>query len=204
MAADRPNPDADDNTDGIGAGRPAEQRPPPDQPGVQGAPSRADSRRSAAAINAGEQPTGVTSKTVERSLDAAAWTRVRERIDPAGAASANDSTPTLDTEEEPAGDRVAEADDGKRSREDRFRKKAYEISDNSADLVGKAGKAAQDFLAKRPPTGHPETRTSPEVSAAPPEAIDAGNLASGLVAAGILVGEIGHRIYRGLHRGKEE
>ncbi|HEY0541922.1 MAG TPA: hypothetical protein VGD53_26380 [Actinoallomurus sp.] len=127
-------------------------------------------------------------------------TPVRVRIDPVGAAVADKTIPAKDTEPEPAGDRIANAEDGKRSREDRFRKKAYEVSDDTADIVGEAGKTVHDFLAERPPTGHSMTRSSPELSRAPHEGIDVGDTASGIVAAGILVGEFGYRAYRGVRR----
>jgi hypothetical protein len=131
-------------------------------------------------------------------------TPVRVRIDPVGEAVADKTIPAKDTEPEPAGDRIAKAEDGKRSREDRFRKKAYEISDDTADIVGEAGKTVHDFLAERPPTGHSMTRSSPELSSAPHEGIDAGDTASGIVAAGILAGELGYRAYRGLRRRREK
>jgi hypothetical protein len=158
----------------------------------------------ASEVESAQQAEGNSAQSKHRTYEFnVGSTPIRVRIDPVGAAVADKTIPAKDTEPEPAGDRMANAEDGKRSREDRFRKKAYEISDDTADIVGEAGKTVHDFLAERPPTGHSMTRSSPELSSAPHEGINVGDTASGIAAAGILVGELGYRAYRGVRRRRE-
>jgi hypothetical protein len=156
-------------------------------------------------MGAGDLAEGANRRTYEFSVSGIP---VRMHIDQAGAAAAESKIPIKDTEPEPIGDRIVKSiEDDKMSPEDRlldrFRKKEFEIADNASDLIDEASKTVQDFLAKRP-AGHPLIRSSPELSSAPPEGIEAGSLAAGVMATGILFGKLGHWVYRGAKRSKEK
>lgn len=92
----------------------------------------------------------------------------------------------------PTGAELVKMENDKQSRAERARRKIYESGDEVLDDVGKVVNRV-DQIFERPPTGHPETRTGPEVIPAPHEGISAGDAATALIAAGVVVGEIFRR-----------
>jgi hypothetical protein len=95
----------------------------------------------------------------------------------------------------PTGEELVKLENDKQSRAERARRKIYESGDEVLDDVGKVVNRV-DQIFERPPTGHPETRTVPEVVPAPHDGINAADTATALIAAGVVVGEI-------LRRGRE-
>ncbi|MFB9834959.1 hypothetical protein [Actinoallomurus acaciae] len=194
--------------------------PPPDRPGTDGYPSRADSRNGAAAANEGTPTTDEVREEepdTEESGDAGGR---EQRLD--GRAAPHDSTATAGTDEPgselsvegepssegaeaawitggpdiggdlPTGAELVKMEDDKQSRAERARRKIYESGDEVLDDVGKVVNRV-DQIFERPPTGHPETRTGPEVIPAPHEGVSAGDAATALIAAGVVLGEIFRR-----------
>jgi hypothetical protein len=92
----------------------------------------------------------------------------------------------------PTGEELVKMENDKQSRAERARRKVYESGDEVLDDVGKVVNRV-DQIFERPPTGHPETRTGPEVVPAPHDGINAADTATALIAAGVVVGEIFRR-----------
>jgi hypothetical protein len=92
----------------------------------------------------------------------------------------------------PTGEELVKMESDKQSRAERARRKIYESGDEVLDDVGKVVNRI-DQIFKRPPTGHPETRTGPEVVPAPHDGINVTDATTALIAAGVVVGEIFRR-----------
>jgi hypothetical protein len=119
---------------------------------------------------------------------------VRDRIDPLAAADVDAelvtepwTDPTADLP--PTGKELSDMDSDKLSRFERLRREGYRKIDDGLDVTEKGFDLGVGAFA-RPPT-HAETRTAqPEVVEAPHHAVTAGEAASGLLAAGIVIGEL--------------
>jgi hypothetical protein len=92
----------------------------------------------------------------------------------------------------PTGEELVKMESDKQSRAERARRKLYESGDEVLDYGGKVVNRV-DQIFERPPTGHAETRTGPEVIPAPHEGVGAGDAATALIAAGVVLGEIFRR-----------
>ncbi|MEV5710272.1 hypothetical protein [Actinoallomurus sp. NPDC052274] len=102
-------------------------------------------------------------------------------------------------EELPTGEELRDMDSDKLSRFDRIRKSALK---NAGDILDKSKEYANlghDVLG-RPPTGsHAQVRgLQPEVANAPHDGASVGDLITGVMVAGLLLGEGGRRLHRGL------
>ncbi|MGI5224001.1 hypothetical protein [Actinoallomurus sp. CA-142502] len=172
--------DASPETTGEKPDRPAP--PPPDKPGADGCPSRADSRLGATAAN-----DALVSD--DKSL--------RESLDPAGAEGG--SNVIGDARPDPTdrtGDRIAGPGSDKDSRLERLRKRGYEGGRDALESAGKATDRALDLLMRHPPSGHAETRTGPTMTEVPHHGIETGNALAAAMMASVLFGE-GIRRLRG-------
>jgi hypothetical protein len=91
----------------------------------------------------------------------------------------------------PSGDDLVKMEDEEASRAERARKAFWEDAGDAHDAVDKAGSALHDLWSGHKPEGHAVTSTAPEIAPAPHEGIDGGHAATGIMAAGIVVAEIG-------------
>ena len=121
-------------------------------------------------------------------------------LDPVGAAAW--SNEGVDVEPNPAGDRIAEPEKDELSRFEKMRRKAYEASDDIHDIIQDRLNEAKDIFA-RPPAGHTEMSTHPEMIPAPHDGISVGDAATAVVAAGVVAGEIFRRRRGKLREEKE-
>jgi hypothetical protein len=208
-APDASVPDVGDQTDGSDAG---------DTSGTLGALSdvRQPSRESDAAsgdVARGSSPTetvaaddadagdgGIEGKTVvsdrfagERLL--VGGKPLREHLDPAGAAawSSDISDPVVDPEDR-TGARIADTEKQDLERDDKagfeaFRKRFNKERESLVETAGKSTSRLQDIMGKRPPSGHLESRTGPEISPAPVQGLDAGDVLTTGLAVVIVAAE---------------
>jgi hypothetical protein len=120
-------------------------------------------------------------------------TPLREYLDPAGAAAW--SNEIGDVVNERSGDRIVDGESDKDSRFERLRKKGFEKGDDALETASKATNRAHDLLARQPPAGHVETRSGPDVTAAPHQGVDGGDALATAVMASVLVSEGIRRVH---------
>ncbi|WP_433179711.1 hypothetical protein [Actinoallomurus sp. CA-150999] len=91
----------------------------------------------------------------------------------------------------PAGDKLADADDGEKPKGKNFRASLFEHYDDAEDAVKEYTSTTADFFGPRP-TGHAETQvdSGPVASDAQHSGIDPGSAASSLLALGIVGTEL--------------
>lgn len=120
-------------------------------------------------------------------------TPLHEYLDPVGAAAwSNDIGDVID---ERSGDRIVDGESDKDSRFEKLRKKGFEKGDDALDVAGKATNRAHDLLARQPPAGHVETRSGPDVTPAPHQAIDVGDALTAAMMAGVVFNDAIRRIH---------
>lgn len=131
---------------------------------------------------------------------------LREHLDPVGAAAwSNEVDDQLVDPSDRIGARIAdtensEIENNKQSRAEAFRKRFHRERESIVDTAGKSTSRLQDVLSKRPPTGHLETRTGPEATPAPHQGLDAGNVLTAGLVAGVMVAEGVRKVRKGLSR----
>jgi hypothetical protein len=113
---------------------------------------------------------------------------LRERLDPVGAAAWSDGS--VDVEPNPAGDRIADAENEKTSRVEELRKKFYEGSGDVRDGIRETTNSVNDLLPKHPPAGHVEVSRAPDNVSMRHDAISAGDVALALMTTAVVVGEL--------------
>jgi hypothetical protein len=113
---------------------------------------------------------------------------LRERLDPVGAAAWSDGS--VDVEPNPAGDRIADAENEKTSRVEELRKKFYEGSGDVRDGIRETTNSVNDLLPKHPPAGHAEVSRTPDNMSTRHDAISAGDVALALMTTAVVVGEV--------------
>ncbi|MCO6009402.1 hypothetical protein NE236_30970 [Actinoallomurus purpureus] len=120
---------------------------------------------------------------------------LREVLDPVGAAAwSNEIGDELSDPADRAGDRVANTKDDnaekdRKSRAEAFRGAFRRDSEKVADKAGKGADRLQDILTRRPPPGHQEARTGPDVAPAPHQGLDTGSAITTALVTGALIGE---------------
>jgi hypothetical protein len=178
-----------------GAQNPSDFQAEPDQSRADDGSQMADPAEKATEALGGED------RPVTEFMVGDKLVRIRDDLDPVRGHV--DSGGAGDAEPEPAGDRIASAENDEQSRLERLRKKFYEASEDVRDGVRKTSDAVQDLLPRRPPTGHPETRTGPVFAQAEHHGVDAGDTATALLATGFVIVEVGRWIHGKLGRKKE-
>jgi hypothetical protein len=119
---------------------------------------------------------------------------IRDHIDPLGAVDVDTdlvTKPWTDPTDglPPTGKELADMESDKLSRFERLRREGYRKIDDGLDVTEKGFDLGVGAFA-RPPT-HAETRTAqPEFVDAPHQGVTAGEAATGLLAAGIMIGEL--------------
>lgn len=104
-----------------------------------------------------------------------------------------------------AGEKIVETDNDKDTRIDGFRKKTYEFSEDVLDAAEKGFNRGKDLFPPHPPTGHPETHTSPvAIPGQQHEAVSAGDAATALITAGIVITELYRWGHGKLTAGREQ
>jgi len=88
-----------------------------------------------------------------------------------------------------AGDRIAEEKNDKASRRDRARRDGYKKAEDALDVAKRNTDTVRSILQRPSPTGHPETTTARETPKAPHDGIGAGDAATGVLVAGMLIDE---------------
>jgi hypothetical protein len=126
---------------------------------------------------------------------------LREYLDPLGAAAW--SNEIGDVVNERSGDRIVAGESDKDSRFERLRKKGFEKGDDTLETANKATNRAQDLLGRQPPAGHAETRSGPDVSAAPHQGIDGGDALAAVLMVGVLFDDAIRRVQKKATQKKE-
>jgi hypothetical protein len=113
-----------------------------------------------------------------------------------------EATEMVDVEPNPAGDRIAEDNDGL-SHFEKWRRNNYKKTEDIQDVTKEHADNLHDLLGP-PPTGHAEATTTPEVSRAPYEGVNAGDTAMAMLVAGAMIGETVRWIYGKLEQRKKK
>ncbi|WP_146150153.1 hypothetical protein [Actinomadura rubrobrunea] len=115
---------------------------------------------------------------------------IREYLDPVGAyggwGEVGDQVPDPTDR---TGDRIAKSENDKQSRSDAFRRAFHREGERLVDRAGKTAGKIQDMLKGRPPTGKTEVRTGDHIVSAPHLGLDAANVVTSALVAGVLAGE---------------
>ncbi len=166
-----------------GVPEPSDSHEEPDQPRIEDAPQKTD---------LAERPTetpGEESRPGAEFMVGDKLVRIRDELDPARAEDWSNEVgdqPTDPTDR--AGDRIVQPENDRDTRAEKFRRKTYEVGDDVLDKVKEGSNRAQDLFPPRPPTGHPETRTTPvAIPDHQHEAINAGDTATALITAGLVM-----------------
>jgi hypothetical protein len=104
---------------------------------------------------------------------------------------------------ERSGDRIVAGESDKDSRFERLRKKGFEKGEDTLGTANKATNRAQDLLGRQPPAGHAETRSGPDVSAAPHQGIDGGDALAAVLMVGVLFDDAIRRVHKKATQKKE-